>query len=89
MLISESETPKVWSAMSACCGHSVVIVNEPSPKNHEAAAAAQIFWNGSAGIMNVEPAKSAFQSIVAQETNSWGEQLNGGRHHFNLMARLS
>jgi hypothetical protein len=57
--------------------------NEPSPKNQDAAAAAQIFWNGSAGIMNVEPAKSAFQGVVAQETKSWGsERLNGWRRHF-------
>ena len=54
---------------------------EPSPKNQDATAAAQIFWNGSAGIMNVEPAKSAFQGVVAQETKSWGEPLNGWRRH--------
>jgi hypothetical protein len=68
----------IAEAWSFCHG------KEPSPKNQDAAAAAQVFWNGSAGIMSVEPAKSGFKGVVvAQETKSWGsERLNGWRRHF-------
>jgi hypothetical protein len=55
------------------------------PKNHEAAAAAQIFWNGSVGILSIGPVKKAIESIVDRESKSWGsERLNGWRRHFEL-----
>jgi hypothetical protein len=75
--------PKSYCAAVIAEAWSFFHGDEPPPKNQDAAAAAQIFWNGSAGIMNVEPAKSAFQGVVAQETKSWGsERLNGWRRHF-------
>jgi hypothetical protein len=75
--------PKSYCAAMIAEAWSFFHGDEPSPKNQDAAAAARIFWNGSVGIMNVEPAKSAFQGVVAQETKSWGsEPLNGWRRHF-------
>ena len=75
--------PKSYCAAMIAEAWSFFHGHEPSPRNQDAAAAAQIFWNGSTGIMNVEPAKSAFQGVVARETKSWGsEPLNGWRCHF-------
>ena len=75
--------PKGYCAAMIAEAWSFFHGSEPSPKNQDAAEAAQFFWNGSAGIMNVEPAKSAFQGVVARETKSWGsERLNGWRRHF-------
>jgi hypothetical protein len=75
--------PKNYCAAMIAEAGSFFHGDDPSPKNQDAAAAAQIFWNGSVGIMNVEPAKSAFQGVIVQETKSWGsERLNGWRRHF-------
>jgi len=55
---------------------------EPAPKNQRAAAAADLFWNVSMEFVSIEPTKAALERIVAQEPKSWGEPLNGWRHHF-------
>jgi hypothetical protein len=55
---------------------------EPAPKNQDAAAAAEMYWSGSAGVINIEPAKRAFESIIGGDAKSWGARLNGWRRHF-------
>jgi hypothetical protein len=55
---------------------------EPVPKNQEAAAAADLFWNVSMEDLRIEPVKERIEQIVAKEAKSWGERLNGWRHHF-------
>ena len=55
---------------------------EPGPKNQKAAAAAELYWNVSGGHVSIEPTKAALKRIVDQEPKSWGERLNGWRHHF-------
>jgi hypothetical protein len=53
----------------------------PAPKNQTAAAAAELYWNVSIGRVSIEPAKAALERIVDQEPKSWGDRLNGWRHH--------
>jgi hypothetical protein len=36
----------------------------------------------SIGRVSIEPAKAALERIVDQEPKSWGDRLNGWRHHF-------
>jgi hypothetical protein len=36
----------------------------------------------SIGRVRIEPAKAALERIVDQEPKSWGDRLNGWRHHF-------
>jgi hypothetical protein len=55
---------------------------EPAPKNQRAAAAAELYWNVATGHIRIEPTKAALERIVGQEAKSWGERLNGWRHHF-------
>jgi hypothetical protein len=55
---------------------------EPAPKNQEAAAAADLFWNASMEDLGIEPAKERIEKTVTKEAKSWGERLNGWRHHF-------
>jgi hypothetical protein len=75
--------PKSYCAAMIAEAWSFFHGHEPSPKNQDAAAAAQIFWNGSVGILSIGPVKKAIESIVDRETKSWGsERLNGWRHHF-------
>jgi hypothetical protein len=75
--------PKTYCAATIAEAWSFFHGREPSPRNQDAAAAAQIFWDGSVGILSVGPVKKAIESIVDRETKSWGsERLNGWRHHF-------
>jgi hypothetical protein len=55
---------------------------EPAPKNQDAAAAAEMYWTGCAGVISIEPAKNAFETIIGEEAKSWGLRLNRWRHHF-------
>jgi hypothetical protein len=32
--------------------------------------------------LSIEPTKKPLERIVAKESKSWGERLNGWRHHF-------
>jgi hypothetical protein len=34
------------------------------------------------GHVSIEPTKAALERVVDQEPKSWGERLNGWRHHF-------
>lgn len=74
--------PKTFCAALIVEAWSFIHGAEPAPTNQEAAAAADLFWNVSMGFISIEPTKEAIERIVAKESKSWGERLNGWRHHF-------
>jgi hypothetical protein len=74
--------PKTFCAALIVEAWSFIHGAEPAPKNRKAAAAANSFWRMSIGNLSIEPTKKPLERIVAKESKSWGERLNGWRHHF-------
>ena len=74
--------PKTFCAALIVEAWSFIHEAEPAPKNRKAAAAADSFWRMSIANLSIEPTKKPLERIVAKESKSWGERLNGWRHHF-------
>jgi hypothetical protein len=74
--------PKTLYAAVILEAWSFVHGGAPAPKNEEAAAAAEDYWNASIGHMSIKPVEAALQKIVDHESKSWGNPLNHWRHHF-------
>lgn len=75
-------SPKTYYAAFILEAWSFIHGAEPAPKNKDAAAAADLFWNLSMGFISMEPTKAALERIIDQEPKSWGERLNRWRYHF-------
>ena len=74
--------PKTFCAAIIAEAWSFIHSVEPAPKNREAAAAADLFWRVLMDDLRIEPTKEPLDRIVAKEAKSWGNRLNGWRHHF-------
>ena len=74
--------PKTFCAAIIAEAWSFIRGVEPAPKNRQAAAAADLFWRVLMDDLRIEPTREPLERIVAKEAKSWGNRLNGWRHHF-------